>query len=85
MHVATNNNDDTVIEFLLQRLSDVNQVDGKGWTPLHYAAANNNVRLVLGLLKRHSKVDLKDELNMVIQKRKKVTGLFDFNFFFFLK
>ncbi|KAI8885870.1 ArfGap-domain-containing protein [Backusella circina FSU 941] len=64
LHIATNNNDDTVIEFLLQRLSDVNQVDGKGWTPLHYAAANNNVRLVLGLLKRHSKVDLKDESNM---------------------
>lgn len=64
-------NDEVVVEFLLQRLGDVNQQDGNGWTCLHYAAANNNVRLVLALLKRHSKPDIKDNDDKVKKKRMK--------------
>ncbi|KAI9269470.1 hypothetical protein EDC94DRAFT_598988 [Helicostylum pulchrum] len=60
LHKVVDSNNEVVVEFLLQRLGDVNQQDGNGWTCLHYAAANNNVRLVLALLKRHSKPDIKD-------------------------
>jgi Arf-GAP/coiled-coil/ANK repeat/PH domain-containing protein len=65
LHKIVDEDNEVIVEFLLQRLSDVNQQDGSGWTALHYAAANNNVRLVLALLKRHAKSDIKDESNMV--------------------
>jgi Arf-GAP/coiled-coil/ANK repeat/PH domain-containing protein len=65
LHKIVDDNNEVIVEFLLQRLSDVNQQDKNGWTALHYAAANNNVRLVLALLKRHAKPDIKDESNMV--------------------
>lgn len=58
-------NHQVVVEFLLQRLSDINQQDENGWTALHYAASNNNVRLVLALLKRHAKPDIQDVSNRV--------------------
>ncbi|KAG0750387.1 hypothetical protein G6F62_002301 [Rhizopus arrhizus] len=61
---AVDNNNGTTVEFLLQRLSDVNEQDERGWTALHYAAANNNVCLVLTLLKRHAKADIADNSNM---------------------
>ncbi|KAI8094870.1 uncharacterized protein B0P05DRAFT_166098 [Gilbertella persicaria] len=64
LHKAVEKGDEVLVEFLLQRLSDIDQQDGKGWTALHYAAANNNVRLVLALLKRHAKADIKDNANM---------------------
>ena len=63
-------NDEVTVEFLLQRLSDINQQDANGWTALHYAAANNNVRLVLALLKRHAKSDIKNGDNMVMPLEK---------------
>lgn len=65
LHKIVDEDNEVIVEFLLQRLSDVNQQDANGWTALHYAAANNNVRLVLALLKRHAKADIKDESNMV--------------------
>ena len=65
---AVDNNNGTTVEFLLQRLSDVNEQDERGWTALHYAAANNNVCLVLTLLKRHAKADIADNSNMVQSK-----------------
>jgi Arf-GAP/coiled-coil/ANK repeat/PH domain-containing protein len=65
LHKIVDRNDGVIVEFLLQRLSDINQQDADGWTALHYAAANNNVRLVLALLKRHAKSDIKDNSNMV--------------------
>ncbi|KAI8381358.1 uncharacterized protein BYT42DRAFT_566268 [Radiomyces spectabilis] len=54
---AVHQGDEIAVEFLLQWSSDVNQQDAKGWTSLHYAAAANNVHLVLTLLKRHAKAD----------------------------
>ncbi|CAO3695557.1 unnamed protein product [Rhizopus stolonifer] len=60
---AVDNNNETTVEFLLQSQSNVNEKDGKGWTALHYAAANNNVRLVLTLLKRHAQPDITDDSN----------------------
>ncbi|KAI9278657.1 hypothetical protein BDA99DRAFT_600287 [Phascolomyces articulosus] len=61
LHKAVEQSDEVAVEFLLQWFSDVNQTDAKDWTSLHYAAANNNVRLVLALLKRHAKADAKDK------------------------
>ncbi|KAI8356637.1 hypothetical protein EDC96DRAFT_446306 [Choanephora cucurbitarum] len=65
LHKAVDGSDEVSVEFLLQRLSDIDQQDERGWTALHYAAANNNVRLVLALLKRHAKADIKDNADMV--------------------
>lgn len=65
LHKVVDNDNEVIVEFLLQRLSDINQQDKNGWTALHFAAANNNVRLVLALLKRHAKPDIKDESNKV--------------------
>ena len=65
LHKSVEDNNEVVMEFLLQRLSDVNLQDINGWTAIHYAAANNNVRLVIALLKRHAKPDIKDEKDMV--------------------
>lgn len=64
LHKMVDKDDEVTVEFLLQRLSDINQQDANGWTALHYAAANNNVRLVLALLKRHAKSDVKNGSNM---------------------
>ncbi|KAI7899498.1 uncharacterized protein BX663DRAFT_521103 [Cokeromyces recurvatus] len=65
LHKIVDKDDQVLVEFLLQRLSDINQQDARGWTALHYAAVNNNVQLVLALLKRHAKADIKDNSNMV--------------------
>jgi Arf-GAP/coiled-coil/ANK repeat/PH domain-containing protein len=48
------------VDFLLQWSSNVNQPDDDGYTSLHHAALSSNVRLVLSLLKRHAKSDVKD-------------------------
>lgn len=64
LHKMVDKNEHVIVEFLLQRLSDVDQQDGNGWTALHYAAANDNVRLLLALLKRHAKTDVKDFSDM---------------------
>ncbi|KAI9480846.1 MAG: hypothetical protein EXX96DRAFT_564407 [Benjaminiella poitrasii] len=64
LHKVVDKDDEIAVEFLLQRSSDINQQDAQGWTALHYAAANNNVRLVLALLKRHAKADIRDNLDM---------------------
>ncbi|GAB5589535.1 hypothetical protein Unana1_04435 [Umbelopsis nana] len=59
LHVAVTQEDVIAMEFLLQWFCDVDQVDADGWTSLHHAAAENNVRLVLTLLRRHAKPDIK--------------------------
>ncbi|KAI9276409.1 hypothetical protein BY458DRAFT_532766 [Sporodiniella umbellata] len=66
---AVDNNNETTVEFLLQSQSNVNQQDERGWTALHYAAANNNVRLVLTLLKRHGQPDILNHSEKVKQER----------------
>ncbi|KAI8140342.1 hypothetical protein BJV82DRAFT_623559 [Fennellomyces sp. T-0311] len=63
LHKAVEQGDEIAVEFLLQWFSDVNQTDANGWSSLHYAAANNNVRLVLALLKRHAKADARDNFD----------------------
>lgn len=66
LHKTVEKGDGITIEFLLQKLSNVDQQDANGWTALHYAAANDNVRIVFALLKRHAKADIKDNSNMVM-------------------
>lgn len=58
---AVDQDNEVLTEFLLQWHCDVNETDDNGWTALHYAAANNSVRLVLALLKRHAKADIQDK------------------------
>lgn len=65
LHRAVQQGDEVAVEFLLQWSCDVNQQDALGRTGLHYAAAANDVRLVLALLKRHAKADIKDEAGKV--------------------
>lgn len=74
LHKAVEANDDVVVEFLLQWFADVNQTDGNGWTALHYAAASNNVRLVLSLLRRHAKADAQDNDGKVSSKYLLIRG-----------
>lgn len=74
LHKAVEANDDVVVEFLLQWFADVNQTDCNGWTALHYAAASNNVRLVLSLLRRHAKADAQDNDGKVSSKYLLIRG-----------
>jgi Arf-GAP/coiled-coil/ANK repeat/PH domain-containing protein len=80
LHKMVSADDQVVVEFLLQRLSDVDQQDGNGWTALHYAASNDNVRLLLALLKRHAKSDIKDTSDMV-RSPSRIPCCIDFFFF----
>lgn len=65
LHVAVLQEDIVAVEFLLQWFCDVDEVDADGWTALHHAAAQNNVRFVLTLLRRHAKPDIKSNLGKV--------------------
>ena len=50
--------DDVVAEFLHQNgLRRVNEVDGAGWRPLHYAALSGNVEVLKGLLEQRAQVN----------------------------
>ncbi|CAG8582328.1 3281_t:CDS:10 [Funneliformis caledonium] len=60
LHQAILRNDNVSVEFLLQWFSDINEVDNDGWSGLHHAAATNNSRLLLTLMKRHADIHLKD-------------------------
>ena len=82
LHKAVEQSDEIAVEFLLQWFSDVNQTDSNGWSSLHYAAANNNVRLVLALLKRHAKADARDSSDKVITKRTTETAVTLISVFF---
>jgi Arf-GAP/coiled-coil/ANK repeat/PH domain-containing protein len=61
LHQAILRNDNVSVEFLLQWLCNINEVDNDGWSGLHHAAATNNSRLLLTLMKRHADVNLKDK------------------------
>ncbi|CAG8470957.1 5444_t:CDS:10 [Ambispora leptoticha] len=63
LHQAILRNDDVAVEFLLQWFCDINAVDNDGWSGLHHAAAMNNARLLLTLMKRHANITLKDNNN----------------------
>jgi len=77
LHQAILCNDDVVVEFLLQWFCDIDAIDYDGWSGLHHAAATNNARLLLTLMKRHANVGLKDKNGKVMNypgaKRKDVT------------
>lgn len=60
LHRAIRNRDEAAIEFLLQWQCDVNVQDNEGSTPLHYGADMDNARLVVRLLKKNAKWDMKD-------------------------
>ncbi|KAJ2955167.1 hypothetical protein NQZ79_g8792 [Umbelopsis isabellina] len=60
LHIAVLQEDVVAVEFLLQWFCDVDQGDADGWTSLHHAASENNVRFVLTLLRRHGKPDIQN-------------------------
>jgi len=47
---AASNGKEPVIKVLIENGADVNFIDGNGWTPLLYAAYNDNINSVLILL-----------------------------------
>ncbi|KAG9291726.1 hypothetical protein G9A89_012011 [Geosiphon pyriformis] len=61
LHQAILRSDDIAVEFLLQWFCDINAIDNDGWSGLHHAAATNNARLLLTLMKRHANITLKDK------------------------
>jgi Arf-GAP with coiled-coil, ANK repeat and PH domain-containing protein len=67
LHQAILRNDNVSVEFLLQWLCNINEVDNDGWSGLHHAAATNNSRLLLTLMKRHADVNLKDKNEKVLK------------------
>ncbi|CAG8593611.1 5787_t:CDS:10, partial [Acaulospora morrowiae] len=87
LHQAIRRDDDVAVEFLLLWSSDINSVDEDGWSGLHHAAATNNARLLLNLMKRHADVNLKDkrgkrpvDVALELQKVEAVTALRLFQF-----
>ena|SRR6266498_5277547 len=60
LHQAILRSDDVAVEFLLLWGCDINEVDNNGWSALHHAAATNNSRLLLTLMKRQADIHLKD-------------------------
>ncbi|CAG8580218.1 4298_t:CDS:2, partial [Scutellospora calospora] len=82
LHQAILRSDDIAVEFLLSWSCDINEVDKKGWSCLHHAAATNNARLLLILMKRHANINLKDingkrpvDIAVELQKVQAVTVL----------
>ncbi|CAG8732712.1 10383_t:CDS:2, partial [Funneliformis mosseae] len=60
LHQAILRSDDVAIEFLLLWSCDINEIDNDGRSALHHAAATDNARLLLTLLKRQANIHLKD-------------------------
>ncbi|CAG8632995.1 513_t:CDS:10, partial [Racocetra persica] len=82
LHQAILRSDDVAVEFLLSWSCDINEVDKNGWSCLHHAAATNNARLSLILMKRHANINLKDidgkrpvDIAVELQKVQAVTAL----------
>ncbi|RIA89125.1 hypothetical protein C1645_213938 [Glomus cerebriforme] len=87
LHQAILRSDDVAIEFLLLWFCDINEVDNNGWSALHHAAATNNARLLLTLMKRQADIHLKDQkgkipLDIAVEKQnvQAVTALRLFQF-----
>ncbi|PKY49153.1 ArfGap-domain-containing protein [Rhizophagus irregularis] len=87
LHQAILRNDNVSVEFLLQWLCNINEADNDGWSGLHHAAATNNSRLLLTLMKRHADINLKDkngkipvDIAVELQHVQAVTALRLFNF-----
>ncbi|GBC05943.1 hypothetical protein RclHR1_06510010 [Rhizophagus clarus] len=87
LHQAILRNDNVSVEFLLQWLCNINEADDDGWSGLHHAAATNNSRLLLTLMKRHADTDLKDkngkipvDIAVELQHVQAVTALRLYNF-----
>ncbi|CAB5179215.1 unnamed protein product [Rhizophagus irregularis] len=87
LHQAILKSDDVAIEFLLLWSCNINEVDNNGWSALHHAAATNNARLLLTLMKRQADTHLKDKngkipLDIAVEKQnvQAVTALRLFQF-----
>ncbi|GET02868.1 arf-GAP with coiled-coil, ANK repeat and PH domain-containing protein 2 isoform X2 [Rhizophagus clarus] len=87
LHQAILKSDDVAIEFLLLWFCNINEVDNNGWSALHHAAATNNARLLLTLMKRQADIQLKDKngkipLDIAVEKQnvQAVTALRLFQF-----
>jgi ankyrin repeat protein len=58
---ASRRNEIHVVEFLFQWSADIHATDDDGWTVLHHAVKNNNVRLFILLIKKNVKFLHKDK------------------------
>jgi ankyrin repeat protein len=57
---AITRNDLTVVEDILDRLKDINEVDSDGWTILMYAVmTSNNIEIVKAILKKNPNLSIK--------------------------
>ena len=61
LHLAAGNGHSSVVELLLDRGAQVDELDGDGCTPLHWAAANGHPSVVKLLLKSGATVDPKTD------------------------
>lgn len=59
-HIAAAAANLEVVEFLLNNDANINQTDDRNWTPLHYAVVSDDPGMVKLLIKRGSKVSVKD-------------------------
>ncbi|KAI8072662.1 hypothetical protein BC940DRAFT_121563 [Gongronella butleri] len=76
LHRMVQQGNEVAVDFLLQWSANVNEQDIHGYTSLHYAATCNNVRLVLCLLKRHAKADVKTKDGKVREKKRQILAQF---------
>lgn len=63
LHLAVMKGSLTIVRRLLQANANVNQVDGRCWTPLHHAAANRDLSMILTLLKAGADIDAQTDEN----------------------
>jgi len=71
LHQIVINKNPVVLEFLLQWPCDVDAIDIFGCTPLHYAAALDQIRIILLLLRRNPSLTIRNQRKKVKQKTKK--------------
>ncbi len=60
LHVAAGYNSADMVRFILEKGANINAVDKNGWTPLHFAANNENALAVL--LEKSSNVNAKTKM-----------------------
>ena len=61
LHFSATGSYTIIAEYLLQQSADVNATDNNGATPLHWACAKGNLKMVKLLLKYKAKVNLLDD------------------------
>ncbi|MBU6339014.1 MAG: ankyrin repeat domain-containing protein [Rickettsiales bacterium] len=58
LHIASQNNNFELVEFLLKNAADVNLLNDDGWTALHFAAQRGYTEIVKLLIKSGVKIDI---------------------------